>query len=404
MSATRTENDLRILYLADIRFPLERANGIQTMETAYALAERRHEMILGVRPDTVRPARDPFAFYGCERTPRLRVMPIRVLGPEPCRRATYLMQSAARAVGGAKKFDVVFTRDLGVAGALLRLPRALRPPLVYETHGYAPVFAETMPELVAGARRGSRRKQRRLSKRESRVWRQAEGYVTTTRTLATELTERLGGRTRLVTVSNGVRVPADRVFQSPTAGEPPVVAYAGHLYPWKGSDVLMRALVSLPETRGLIVGGRQGDVDFTRVRDLIHELDLDDRVTVTGLVPRVKVPEWLSDADVLVLPTVATPSARYTSPLKLFEYMAAGKPIVASDLPPIREILTDGENARLVPPGDPAALEAAVRELLADRALSERLARAAFNQAASYSWSRRAERIEQFLTDVVRNS
>ena len=71
MSATWTENGLRILYLADIRFPLERANGIQTMETAYALTERQHEVTLGVRPDTTRPARDPFVFHGRDPNQRL---------------------------------------------------------------------------------------------------------------------------------------------------------------------------------------------------------------------------------------------------------------------------------------------------------------------------------------------
>ena len=55
---------MRILYFADIRFPLERANGIQTMETCHALAERGHEVHLVVRPDTHTPARDPFEFYG----------------------------------------------------------------------------------------------------------------------------------------------------------------------------------------------------------------------------------------------------------------------------------------------------------------------------------------------------
>jgi glycosyltransferase involved in cell wall biosynthesis len=395
---------LRILYLADIRFPLERANGIQTMETAYALAERRHEVTLGVRPDPVRPEREPFAFYGREPTQRLRFARMPVSGVEPCRRAAYLAQAVIRAFCARRRFDVVFTRDLGVAGALLRLPGPLRPSLVYESHGYAPVFADTMPELVSGARRGSRRKIRRLSKRESRVWERAEGYVTTTRTLASELTERFGSRPRLLTVSNGVRLPADRVFPAHRSGRPSVVAYAGHLYPWKGGDVFVRALSSLPETRGLIVGGRQGDADFSRVRQLVRELGLAERVTVTGLVPRADVPERLSSADVLVLPTVATPSARYTSPLKLFEYMASGRPIVASDLEPIREVLTDGQNARLVPPGEPAALAAAVRELLADPAQAEQLARTAFEQVSSYSWSRRADRIAQLLTDVVRAS
>ena len=64
---------MRILYLADIRFPIERANGIQTMETCYALAERGHEILLLVRPDTATPPRDPFVFYDLAPQARLRV-------------------------------------------------------------------------------------------------------------------------------------------------------------------------------------------------------------------------------------------------------------------------------------------------------------------------------------------
>ena len=62
---------VRILYFADIRFPLERANGIQTMETCHALAVRGHDVSLVVRPDTHTPARDPFEYYGVARTSRL---------------------------------------------------------------------------------------------------------------------------------------------------------------------------------------------------------------------------------------------------------------------------------------------------------------------------------------------
>ena len=70
---------VRILYLADIRFPLERANGIQSMETCHALAARGHDVTLVVRPDTHTPPRDPFAFYGLPRDPagwRSRSRPI----------------------------------------------------------------------------------------------------------------------------------------------------------------------------------------------------------------------------------------------------------------------------------------------------------------------------------------
>jgi glycosyltransferase involved in cell wall biosynthesis len=108
---------------------------------------------------------------------------------------------------------------------------------------------------------------------------------------------------------------------------------------------------------------------------------------------------------VLVLPNPASAiSTRFTSPLKLFEYMAAGRPIVASDLPAITEVLRHEKNALLVAPGDPAALAAAVRRLLNDRALADRLAQAALVDAGEYSWDRRGERLEALFQQVTHSA
>jgi glycosyltransferase involved in cell wall biosynthesis len=80
--------------------------------------------------------------------------------------------------------------------------------------------------------------------------------------------------------------------------------------------------------------------------------------------------------------------------------MAAGRPLVASDLPSSREVMRDGETALLVPPGDPAALAAALRRLLEDRALAGRLAEAAWREAAAYSWDARAARLRGLFDEV----
>lgn len=88
---------------------------------------------------------------------------------------------------------------------------------------------------------------------------------------------------------------------------------------------------------------------------------------------------------------------RHTSPIKLFEALAAGRPIVATDLPSTRELLQDGRDALLVPPDDALALAAAIRRLLADRGLAERLARRAFESAPRYSWDARAAKLRTLL-------
>lgn len=392
---------MRIVYFADVRFPLERANGIQTMETCYALAMRGHQVDLIVRPDTIAPARDPFAFYALPPASTLRIERAVVSGPAPARRLGYLSFALGRAFG-ATRADVLFTRDLGVAAALLRLPRRFRPPLVYESHGYAPEVAAALPAMLATASPSSPRKLQRLAHREARVWQQADGYVTITKALLAEMEARLGTRAHAAVIPDGVR--AADAGTAPARHEPaspPVIGYAGHLYAWKGVDVLLEALASLPAARGLIVGGHASEPDLARVTALAHRLGIADRVTFTGLVEPGRVAALLRQADVLALPNPSSAiSTRFTSPLKLFEYMAAERPIVASDLPSIREVLHHEVDALLVEPGNPAALASGIERLLSDPALGAGLAAAARAAVAHYSWDRRAERLEALFLEL----
>ena len=387
---------MQITYLADIRLPLERANGIQSVETCRALSERGHGVTLIVRPDTDRPARDPYVYYDIPRSPRLAIECAPVAGPAFARRVGYLSFALGRVLGRARP-DVVFTRDLGVAALLARMPAGMRPPLVYESHGYAPEVAAELPRLVDTARTAGARKLARLSRREALVWREARGYVTITRELAASLVDRFGARENIDVVPDGTRLPADRSW-TPPPRSPVVVGYAGHLYRWKGVDVLLEALAGLPSVHGVIVGGHQGEPDLPRLRDRAAALGLDPRVTFTGHLRPDEVPAQLRRATLLVLPNVSSAiSSRFTSPLKLFEYMAAGRAIVASDLPSLREVLEQDRNAVLVPAGDAAALAEALGALAADPDRADRLGRQAFTDAAGYSWERRAERLERVL-------
>lgn len=390
---------MRVLYFADIRFPLERANGIQTMETCLALAERGHRVHLVVKPDTQSPPRDPFEFYGRPTSPSLVIERASApAGAGLMARVGYLSFAFGR-VFGKGRADIIMTRDPGVASALLRLPSSMRARVVYESHGYAPDVAAALPGLVATARPASSSKLRRLARREEFVWKSANGYVTITQALADDLARRFGARDRLAVVPDGVRLP-------PTTPPPiplePLVAYAGHLYAWKGVDVLLQALAQLPGVKGLIIGGHSAEPDLARVQQLAAQLGISDRVTFTGLVEPSRVAEHLARASILALPNPASAiSTNYTSPLKLFEYMAAGRPIVASDLPSIREVLANERDALLVPAGDPGALAEAIRRTIGDRALGERLARAAFAAVGNYTWARRAERLEALFEQVV---
>jgi glycosyltransferase involved in cell wall biosynthesis len=391
---------VRILYFADIRFPLERANGIQTIETCYALAERGHRVDLVVRPDTHTPARDPFAYYDLPRHPGLVIEHPPMTGggvPSLARRIGYLSYAAGRAMGSGRA-EVVMTRDLTVAWMLLHMPG--HAPVVFESHGYAPEVAAALPHLVSTATAPRQSKLDRLARREAYVWAHAEGYVTITAGLADDLRARFGDRRRLAVIHDGVRRKNMATPVSRTSGRP-IAGYAGHLYPWKGVDVLLHALAQVTDVGGLIVGGHEQEGDLSRLRSLADTLGIADRVEFVGYVAPSRVPAQLARTDLLVLPNPPSAiSTHATSPLKLFEYMAAGRAIVASDLPAIREVLTHDVNAWLVRAGDAAALADGIRHLASDRNLRQRLATAALAAIAEYSWSRRAERLEALFADM----
>lgn len=396
---------MRIVYFADTRFPIERANGVQTMATCHALAARGHDVTLVVRPDTSPTPQDPFAFYGLVPEPRLRVHAVGGPRLPAARRAGFLLSAMAHTAHAGD--GVAMTRDLGVAAFLLRTPFIRRVPVVYESHGIADVVGRELPALLGpGAPTPSRSKLARLARREAAVWERADSYVTITRALADELAARFGPRDRVFDVPDGAWL--DEAADTPPparaseAKGPLVVGYAGHLYPWKGVDVLIRALARVPDVRAIVIGGHPAERDRARVERLAHDLGIAGRVTFTGLVPPAEVRRHLSGASVVVLPNTASAiSERYTSPLKLFEYLALGRAIVASDLPAVREVLTHDRTAVLVTPGDETALASALAALRDDPAHVAQLASAARALAPAYTWARRAERLEAALEAAV---
>ena len=394
---------MTLLCFADTRFPIERANGVQTMATCHALAARGHDVTLVTRPDTARPRRDPFVFYDLPPLATLRFETVPAAPAGPASRARFLLSALQRAARAGDA--VVYTRDLGLADFLLQRPLARRRRVVYESHGVTAVVSRELPALLGRPDlTPSDRKLHRLDRRERRVWRRAAACVTITQALADDLSARHGPRDDVVVAPDGARpVPAPEPPQGAAGAARAVAGYAGHLYPWKGADVLVRALTHAPGVAGLLVGGHPGERDLERVTALVAELGLGDRVEITGLVPPGDVARRLAPATMLVLPNTATTiSARYTSPLKLFEYLWLGRPIVASDLPSIREVLAHGESGWLVPPGDPRALGEALARLAGDAALRAALGAAARRLAPRYGWDARAERLERALEAAAR--
>ena len=182
-----------------------------------------------------------------------------------------------------------------------------------------------------------------------------------------------------------------------------VICYTGHLFKWKGVYTLAESSQYLPEDFLIyIVGGTE--TDRRALQQFLIEKEL-KHVVITGYVPYAEVPFYWSAADVVVLPNSAKMkiSREYTSPLKLFEYMGAQRPIVASDLPSIREILKHRENAYLVQADAPRKLADGIMHVISDRALSEHITKAAYVQVQEYTWSKRAAAIADFFKRTATN-
>lgn len=349
---------MRLTYLYDLPLPSPVAAPIQILHTCRALAERGWHVTTAwadVRGDALAP-------YGVEAHDRLTVA-------SHFSRLTRLLptRSLAKLVAGS---DVVLSRgETGVKGWYSLKKLRNRPAFVYEAH-----------RRCAASPGMSKASARRL---EAAAVREADGVVGISRGVLDALHETHGIATPTLVLPSGV-APDDALAIDRDLD----LLYAGKIERRKGVDLMLAALDRLPGVRLTLVGG-----------DVVHP-----QVDAVGYVEPASVRGYFRRARVGVCPLpsgVSEVSDRFTSPMKILEMMACGTPIVATDLPSVRELLTDGRNALLVPPNDPPALAAGVRSLLDDRELAERLAAQARQDVAAYTWAERARKLDGFLRRIV---
>ena len=176
-----------------------------------------------------------------------------------------------------------------------------------------------------------------------------------------------------------------------------VVMYVGSLKKWKGVETLIESfhelkVKSLKLKVKLVIVGKGPEEESLRLK--VKKLRLESKVIFAGFADRKNVPVYMAAADALVLPNSGQEdiSRLYTSPLKMFEYMAAGRPIVATDLPSIREVLSE-KTAFLFKVDDKADLAEKIKIALEDEEGARRRSRVALKEVRDYSWEKRARKI-----------
>jgi glycosyltransferase involved in cell wall biosynthesis len=213
---------------------------------------------------------------------------------------------------------------------------------------------------------------------EKLVWRSADRVFVVTAVLGRAVAGRGVEPGRIIVTPNGINLehfakapPAQQAKAALGLGDALVLGFTGFVRDWHGVDHVIRWLarpVTPRQARLLVVGDGPARPDLER---LAKALGVGDRVRFTGVVSRHQVPSYVAAFDIALQPAVVP----YASPLKLFEYLALGKAIVAPCQPNIEEILVDDDNALLFDAADtPAALEAALDRLAGDASLRRRLA------------------------------
>ncbi len=275
--------------------------------------------------------------------------------------------------------DIIFSRYTVPTWGILQICRALpkhrRPLVIFEQHkelNNHPLITDNFYQLVDGviftanAIRRPTIKKYKLDNQKTAVY------------------------------PNGVNLEAyDQISKSDARQElgisrsEDVVMYTGHLYPGKRVEDLIKAAKKL-EAQVYIIGGYEEDVN--RLKSNYPNIQ---NVTFTGFVPPNRIPKYQRATDVLVV--TSDPDSEYYSQIKLFEYLAAERPIVATRTPTFEEVMEDGVHCQFVQPGNINQLQETITNLLENKKTSKDMGRNARELAEEYSWNNRAGQILEFV-------
>ncbi len=372
---------MKIIYVTNARIPTEKAHGLQIIKTCEALAALNNEVELWLptRKNSIK--EDVFNFYEIKNNFKIFYIKgfdffrgYKILGSW-----AFKLQSLWFWLHlGFKKFglaDLVYTRNAEIAWLFNKKGYWV----FYEAHVW-PLsknwLFKFMLKEVDGIVCNSHGTAAAFKKRNYRNILVAPNGVNIDR-FAIEIDKKIA--------RDKLSLPVDKR----------IVLYSGHLYHWKGVDTVMASAKLLHDDQNILfvlLGGTEEDIKKYQLEIKIKQLK---NITLVGFKPTREVPLYLKAADVLLLPNipVTEEALAYTSPIKMFEYMASGVPIIASDLPSIREVLNT-QNSYLVPAGDVTILSQKIKEVLAKD--NNLITKQAFQDVQEFSWQKRAEKILRF--------
>lgn len=388
---------MRIAYVNPQAVPDTTPSTIQILQFANALATVGAEVFL-VTPEAKQPCatRAVLGREGAEKLHFVHFPEYRKRWFFPFSSGRIFLFQALRWLKG-HPVDVVYVRNLKLAEFLLkRLPQL---KICFETHE---LFAQSFAEDRAPLGYWDQRKLRTLKSREAFVYHHVAGIVGITRALLEDIGREYGVATPCLLAPDGVDMTlAAAARPAPEIPHPrPVILYLGSLHRWKGVETALAAMEHVPGCDFWVAGGN--DERIRELQQWVGRQGLAEQVRFLGRIAPAQRFDLIAVADICLLPLLKTSiGARYTSPLKLFEYMSMGKAIVASDHPSLREVLVSGRNALLVEAENPLALAEAINTLQAHPELGQALGAQAKQDALQYAWENRSRAVLAWLEKLA---
>lgn len=369
-----------ILYIANHRLPTEKAYGIQISKMCEAFTDLGHKVVL-IAPYRISKVKDDFfRYYNVKDNFQF----IKIFSPDfyfpgkldiiAFQIKSFISAFILAVYALIHKSDIIYSRD----ELPLYILSFFRKNLVFEAHKFSKKrilfykrFKNKKVKIIAISN-GVRSEFQKIGFDPQLILIAFDGVDLKDFDINASKTE---ARKRL-------NLPLDKK----------IVVYTGHFFKWKGVDTLVEAGKLLEEFVLIFIGGTVKDVkNFVKN----HKTE---NILFLGHKPYREIPLYLKAADVLILPNKKEGkiSELYTSPLKLFEYMVSKRPIVASDLPSIREVLDEG-SCIFFEPGISQKLAESIKKVVQDEKLADSISTRAFEDVKNYTWDKRAQKIADFI-------
>ena len=373
---------MKLIYIANIRVPTEKAHGIQIMKMCEAFSNQglKLKLVLPWRFNKIK--KDVFDFYGVKRNFKIKKVFSLDLIFLRIPKFGFWIQSLTFSISAFiylifKKTDIIYSRD----PFILYLISFFKKNFVLELH-YIP----------------------KNSFLYNRVFKKSKNIIVITKNLKNELIKKGILENKILIAPDGVDLEKFDINISKEEAreklnlplDKKIVLYTGHLYEWKGAQILADASKSLDNNTLIIfVGGTENNIKKFKNRNIDK-----NNLLILGYKPYSQIPYYLKASDILVLPNSGKTeiSKDWTSPMKMFEYMVSKRPIIASDLPSIREILNEN-NAILVKSDNSDELANSINMALKNQTFSDKISIQSYQDVQKYSWFKRSKKIIHFLNN-----